>query len=139
MYADRQAKNHALLGLLRYLIEHSEGPLPGNPERYDRHAAAQKAYDDAAQRLQAILDTPVAPAEPGPEGPWLPDVLRMEFPPEAMCVVVVAPMGALGVERTLTFDRDTRSFMQEEPDAVDRWTRLVAAAMLRDALDQLGV
>lgn len=67
-----------------------------------------------------------------------PDTYPLEFQPDDMCVVIVAPEGTLGVGRTLTFDRNSREFFTDEPDVVDRWTRLVSAALLRDALDQLG-
>ena len=130
--ADKDANLRILLG---YLVKNSQPNGPGKDDT-SRDLARQKAYDDAARRLREILDTPVAEPEPDPVQPD-PNVLHMAFQPEDMCVVVVAPLGALGVERTLTFDRSTRDFMRED-DYVDRWTKLVAAALLRDALGQLG-
>lgn len=139
LYVDQAAKDDDLRRLLNYLSVQSSQPRDGAADEIEhaRQLGADRAYDDAAQRLSAVLARPVMPDVPDPVQ-LDPDVLRMEFGPAAMCVVVVAPMGALGVERTLTFDRDSRRYMQEEPDAVDRWTRLVAAALLRDALEQLG-
>lgn len=132
VYRDQAHKNNALRGLLDYLITHSQGELPAEYPEYDRVAWSQKAYEDAAQRLQDILDTRVG-VEPEP----FPPPLRMEFAHDDMCVVLVAPVGALGPVRTLTFDRHSTEFMRD-PDNLDRWVKLVAAALLQDALNQLG-
>jgi hypothetical protein len=136
MYEAQENKDADLHAVLTYLENHSQGELPNTTPEYDRVAWGQKAYADAATRLRAVLSTPVAqqPYEPEP----FPPPLRMEFAHDDMCVVLVAPAGALGPERTLYFDRHSAEFMRD-PDNLDRWVKLVAAALLQDALNQLGV
>jgi hypothetical protein len=135
-YVDQAHKNNALRSLADAFQANADYVLSSDPVLRKQQEAQQGAYQSAARRLREILDIPVAvepKAEPEPD----PNVLHMAFQPEDMCVVVVAPPGALGGGRALTFDRSTRDFMREDGN-VDRWTKLVAAALLRDALDQLG-
>lgn len=136
VYKDQAHKNNALRSLADDFETNASYNLSSDPVLRKQQEAQRGAYRSAAERLRKILDTPVAEPTPDPVQPEL-SLLRMEFQPEDMCVVIIAPEGTLGVERTLTFNRDTRDFMRE-PDSVDRWTKLVAAALLRDALDQLG-
>jgi len=135
-YVDQAHKNNALRGLVDAFQANADYELSSDPVLRKQQEAQQGAYRSAARRLREILDTPVAEPEPDLVQPD-PNALHMAFQPEDMCVVVVAPPGALGGGRALTFDRGTRDFMRED-DYVDRWTKLVAAALLRDALDQLG-
>lgn len=133
-YPDQASKDGALQGVLDYLITQSNLPRDGSADEVQeaKDIARTKAYADAAQRLQRILGTRVG-VEPEP----FPLPLRMEFAHDDMCVVLVAPVGALGPVRTLTFDRHSAEFMRD-PDNLDRWVKLVAAALLQDALNQLG-
>lgn len=99
-YYDQIGKEGALWALLDYLVSKTTAASDGSNVMLQR----QKAYDDAARRLREILNTPIALSAPDAYQP-----LRMEFGLADMCVAVVAPVGALGSERTLTFDRTTRA------------------------------
>ena len=135
-YADQIAKDAALRHLLTYLIDQSEGTTPSAQE-------LSEAYDDAAQRLAAILDTPVANAEqrllaelnaPDPVQDH-PGLLKLQFEPDDMCVVVVAPAGVLGKGMPRELFMGPNDNVPTE--TLSPFVKAVVGAMLDTAREQL--
>lgn len=137
VWGSQKSKDTALLNLLKYLEQESNQPLDANNPSLGNDRAKAKAYDDAAQRLEAILALEVAgPTDCAPaDAPPL-DHMVLTFAPEDMCVAVITPAGTLGknLPRTLTFDRNSQEVMD---GYVDPLTKAIVGAMLDNAREQL--
>jgi hypothetical protein len=132
-YKAQEYKDHALRELLDDLHRQSKMPTDTSPVDYKRDLGRAKAIADAAQRLQAILDTPVA--EPAPTEP-VPGELQLWFQGEDMAVVVVTPEGVLGkgMPRTLFFDETSQETVAT---TLTPLTKAIVGAMLDHAREQL--
>jgi hypothetical protein len=134
VFKDQSAKDDALRGLLAYLGRNSSGPLEAStPAEETKQLARAAAYDNAAERLSAILDTPVA--EPAPD-PFYVNATHLQFQPEDVTVVVVAPEGVLGkgMPRSLFLGPND----DLESETLSPLTKLFVGALLDHAREQLS-
>lgn len=123
MYEAQENKDADLRAVLTYLVNHSTGDL---------NSEMQKAYGDAATRLRAVLDIPVA--EPA-LNPFYINAANLWFQPEDVTVVVVAPEGVMGKDMPRMLFLGPND--QPELDTLSPFTRLVVGALLDQAREQL--
>jgi hypothetical protein len=100
---------------------------------YNEAAARQKAYDDAATRLNEILSTPIAQEAPDPVQPE--PGIRLTFAPEDMTVVVVAPEGVMGKGMPQVLFLGPNDGLEQV--TLSPFTKLVVGALLDQAREQL--
>jgi hypothetical protein len=96
VYVDQNAKNEDLRALVRWLVQESERPLDANSASLGNDTAKQRAYDNAAGKLSAILNTPVAEPAPDPVQPMPDWNMSVTITPETMGVWVALPRSVRG-------------------------------------------
>lgn len=134
MYKAQEYKDHALRSLLDDLRRHSKVPLDPGHVDYERDLTVVKTSADAAERLAAILNTPVA--EDAPDPAFINDI-GITVGPTTMAVWVALPAGVAGpYDETATLVRFDGSNTLD-PSQLKPMQRVIIGAMLDHAREQL--